>query len=1109
LGAEITAPANPTREGYVFFGWDKTVGNLETEGATFNAVWEMNHVAAYREAGYTVVYIKTGVDKNGSSPITPCKNFATALSKTKSLTADDTVVYAILDNVNVTGWQANGPASMIITKGNEAGQIYIDNVFFNNNRYSATDPVAKKITFDNIKIGLNPGNSGDECAFYALSSDIEFTSTVVVNPQYKFSERTAGVMVHPFGAGSANNFTDKENVNVTINSGLIHDIRATGFQGGSSTGDITYVFGGTATIASVNVAGHAQQSGIANKTVTGDIFVTVKENATVNNFYPSNIGNLNGDLYVNVEGGTVTNLYLNSRAGGTSTGDYIITYTGGTIGSIKASNTAYVFGTKRILIADLDKVTLPAVCTNLTGILTYTANGSITLNEDLTKIIITPEANAKYVKVTMGESVKTYNVNGDEVTLAGEFEVEYTGGNVSVEFLTDGTETKKVTFKNGDETVSEALVAVGTVPTAPTLTKTGYTFSWDKEIVAVTEAVTYNAVWTAKEYDVVFNAGEGTFADGKTVTVKATFDSAITTPTEEPTRTGYTFKGWDPVVGTLTAEGATFNAVWEANTYTITYYVDGTEYKTVTYAYGAEVTMESAPEKDGYTFSGWDKTIATMPDEDVTITGTFTENAPVFPTTPTYNTYGVYDPANGTYTVELKLAGVKANAGSFGFVLPGLKSVTAAEGVSLFAELGDGVSPIYAKGEDYYANTWAIEKTPGYIDATEEEVLIATFVLDATASFPEMFNEYVVDNADEKYHYGGNYLVTPHIDNNLGTEKAPVIYAAHSDSVEEPDFDGVKFTTKGTYDPTKNQYSIEIYVEGTKINLGAFGLAFNSAYMTFDPEDEESVKLADGIANYLDIVLNNTAEGYAFAFDGSSNEEGYIDATNGAVLVATITVGMTADQRTAFVNVGKTMDIFVPDASVDGIEKYFDFEENAYIASLYTNDLDIPKVATVYASHTDEALEPSTADLKVKVDFTARDGEGFDNAVIVLNESVYNLVGTEHTFSGLEIGKEYTVEVKKNGYLAASYTITLDASAELTFSLLAGDIKGSAGDICGDGVVDLSDFVRLIRAFDGNAGDDFKASVDLNEDGNVNVADLSIIKRNYGRTSGDTEITKN
>ena len=41
---------------------------------------------------------------------------------------------------------------------------------------------------------------------------------------------------------------------------------------------------------------------------------------------------------------------------------------------------------------------------------------------------------------------------------------------------------------------------------------------------------------------------------------------------------------------------------------------------------GKTITPEPAPSKGGYTFSGWSEIPETMPDHDVTITGTFIEN---------------------------------------------------------------------------------------------------------------------------------------------------------------------------------------------------------------------------------------------------------------------------------------------------------------------------------------------------------------------------------------------------------------------------------------------------------------------------------------------------
>ncbi len=58
--------------------------------------------------------------------------------------------------------------------------------------------------------------------------------------------------------------------------------------------------------------------------------------------------------------------------------------------------------------------------------------------------------------------------------------------------------------------------------------------------------------------------------------------------------------------------------------YTLTYKVDGEVYKTYDLLEGAVITPEPAPTKEGYDFSGWSTIPATMPAEDVTITGTFT-----------------------------------------------------------------------------------------------------------------------------------------------------------------------------------------------------------------------------------------------------------------------------------------------------------------------------------------------------------------------------------------------------------------------------------------------------------------------------------------------------
>ena len=59
-------------------------------------------------------------------------------------------------------------------------------------------------------------------------------------------------------------------------------------------------------------------------------------------------------------------------------------------------------------------------------------------------------------------------------------------------------------------------------------------------------------------------------------------------------------------------------------TYHLTYYIDGIEYKSYEIEEGAEITPEPEPTKETYKFSGWSEIPETMPNHDVTVTGTFT-----------------------------------------------------------------------------------------------------------------------------------------------------------------------------------------------------------------------------------------------------------------------------------------------------------------------------------------------------------------------------------------------------------------------------------------------------------------------------------------------------
>lgn len=99
------------------------------------------------------------------------------------------------------------------------------------------------------------------------------------------------------------------------------------------------------------------------------------------------------------------------------------------------------------------------------------------------------------------------------------------------------------------------------------------------------------------------------------------------TPEPEPTKEGYTFSGWSEIPETMPAHDVTVTGSFSINSYKLTYIVDGDEYKSYQIDYGTSIAAENEPTKEGYTFSGWSEIPETMPAHDVTVTGNFTINS--------------------------------------------------------------------------------------------------------------------------------------------------------------------------------------------------------------------------------------------------------------------------------------------------------------------------------------------------------------------------------------------------------------------------------------------------------------------------------------------------
>ena len=180
----------------------------------------------------------------------------------------------------------------------------------------------------------------------------------------------------------------------------------------------------------------------------------------------------------------------------------------------------------------------------------------------------------------------------------------WTVNEYTITFNTDGgSEVEAITAKYGSDV---------TAPADPT--KTGYTFTgWDIAIPATmpAEDMTITALWTINQYTITFDTDGG--SEVKAIT--ADYGTKVTAP-ENPTKEGYTFKGWSAdVPATMPAENVTLTAKWEINKYTVTFIVNGEEIE-VTQDYGTEIELPEEPTKEGYNFNGW-KLVDTEDDEIV------------------------------------------------------------------------------------------------------------------------------------------------------------------------------------------------------------------------------------------------------------------------------------------------------------------------------------------------------------------------------------------------------------------------------------------------------------------------------------------------------------
>lgn len=129
-----------------------------------------------------------------------------------------------------------------------------------------------------------------------------------------------------------------------------------------------------------------------------------------------------------------------------------------------------------------------------------------------------------------------------------------------------------------------------------------------------------SAVFTTNVYQVTY------MLDGEVFKTDSVVYAAPVIAPEVPVKEYYTFGGWQNVPATMPASDVTIEGSYIANKYMIIYLLDDEVFAIDSVAYKSEIVTLEAPEKEGYTFNGWENVPDSMPAQDVTIVGSYSIN---------------------------------------------------------------------------------------------------------------------------------------------------------------------------------------------------------------------------------------------------------------------------------------------------------------------------------------------------------------------------------------------------------------------------------------------------------------------------------------------------
>ena len=176
----------------------------------------------------------------------------------------------------------------------------------------------------------------------------------------------------------------------------------------------------------------------------------------------------------------------------------------------------------------------------------------------------------------------------------------------------------------GDPTTKSEQATFGEKVTVKPIVKTGFTLDSEASTLEITMETENNVLEVyikRNQYTLYTSVDHGTAKEVATYYYGQSVE-ALASPTKE----GHTFKGWNDVPETMPASDVTASGIFEVNTYSVEFAINGAVYEIRVFNYDTTVTAPEYTIPDGHTFSGWTLP-EKMPADDITIYATLTPNS--------------------------------------------------------------------------------------------------------------------------------------------------------------------------------------------------------------------------------------------------------------------------------------------------------------------------------------------------------------------------------------------------------------------------------------------------------------------------------------------------